>query len=399
MDRSNLSRKYSNPLPNRPPSGLRRDSRTMTGGLADDNGDDGDVGNRTAEENVHDADFAPGPHGSRPGSRNCTPREDRVGLVNQYRKPWIRPMSTNNVSSLNERRRQMEVYRSGRPKSSPALRRHSPPRRAKSEYPSSRSPSRFGSRPSLLSRSNTSLYRRRESVIDSDVEEIVADAISKCIPSLSGSTEQIVSTTVDVGQTCNNGWTQEDRPDSESPTEDRPPSETAMEEKRIPVLSSRPRMHVTVEDHSDQDSEESVKEDDDEKAQSDSPDESPNQSIEVEVEHQNEITDVDDHDRRKSSVLTVNADDYRSRRNSRSVVVDVDGRRRSRPPSPAGETMVRRSRKERLRRLTHYKVGICRNFVCEVTSTTTLTWYFKKIIQNRHKMLKSNVLKIMYIII
>nr|XP_054754835.1 uncharacterized protein LOC129260868 [Lytechinus pictus] len=337
MEKSNFHQKYSGTVLNRPPSSRRVVPRSSTV-PEDDEHNAGKLDDHAVEHEEHYND-----NESRPGSRACTPREDRIGIINQYRKPWIRPQTAGCVTTSTQRERQMVKYRQGRPKSSPVARRHRSPDRDKYGYaikrPDSLPPrSRPGSR--LSRRTSSSISRRRDSIIDSDVEEIIGKSkgISQELRTMTGHRD---GNDNDI-ETKNHGWTR----DSESTDT----KDDKTDERRIPTLTTRARMHVSteVDDRSN----------DVEKTENDTQVAITTTIVEPEEEPQDETSNKIGDENRKQSVfdVTMMAAGGMAGGRARSLSsASTDGRSSPSLSRHHGESVARRARKERLKRLTQYR--------------------------------------------
>ncbi|XP_041454073.1 uncharacterized protein LOC121407181 isoform X1 [Lytechinus variegatus] len=350
MEKSNFHQKYSGTVLNHPPASRRVVPRSpaVTG---DDEHNTAKLDDHAVEQEGHFNDHKE----SRPGSRACTPREDRIGIINQYRKPWIRPQTAGCVTTSTQRERQMVKYRQGRPKSSPVARRHRSPDREKYGYaikrpdslPSRSRPgsSRPGSR--LSRRMSSSISRRRDSTIDSDVEEIIVGK-SKGV----GQESRTITGHRDGNEndikTNNHGWT---RDSGSTDTKD-----GKTDERRIPTLTTRARMHVTadVDDRSN----------DVEKTENDTKVAIMTKIVEPEVEPQDETSNktmkTGDENRKQSvfdvtMMAAVSPGGMAGSRARSLSSASTDGRSSPSPSRHHGESVVRRARKERLKRLTQYR--------------------------------------------
>ncbi|XP_071481272.1 uncharacterized protein [Diadema antillarum] len=352
MAKSGLQMKFTGSLSRLPPGGSRPNSRPpsaassilfdedITGNVIGvDKIDEETEQDGSGRMNLEDAE--------RPASRPRVPREERVGIIGQYRKPWIRPHSTmGHITTLNERRRKMLSYRSGRPKSGPgALRSRSAAGGISDNAYSNRTSRSATSRSAGRKSSRASLpgVARKHSMVDSDVEEIVAVATPEVSahPSRPGSPTPTEDVPLTPGR--KDGWTGGPQASKDET------STSASEAKRIPSLVSTPRMCAISNEQRDHES--GDEEGDLSKDVDDEGSDSQNCGPAVVVEPENE--NVEDRPR-KTSVFDVTmmaavspAGFGGNRPRSRSTATTDSGR----SSSPATESLGRRARKERIRRL------------------------------------------------
>ncbi|XP_011664543.1 uncharacterized protein LOC584085 [Strongylocentrotus purpuratus] len=368
MEQSSFHKKYSGNVSHRPPSSRgsapgsnARPPSTSTVPAVDER----DV--EKLDEHAMKQEEHFNNHGeSRPGSRVCTPRDDRIGVINQYRKPWVRPQTTGHTMTSTQRERQMAKYRQGRPKSSPVARRHRSPDREKYGYVIKRPESvPLGSRPGssrpgsrLGRRTSSSLSRRRNSTIDSDVEEIIVGKDQN----VSQETRTTEGQTKGDGKdndidTKNNGWTGDAAATDAAATD---AEDDKRDGRRVPTLTTKPRMHVTSEDHPKKvEVDENLN--DVEKTNGDAQVAVPTKIIEPEEEPQHDNSSKADDDQcRKQSVfdvtmMTAVSHGGLSGGRERSLSSASNDGRSSSSASHHGESLARRARKERLRKLSQYR--------------------------------------------